>query len=916
MALSPAPGEVSGFVWRFGNTRYDDRRRELTVHGAVMDIESKPLDVLQYLLRHAGEAVTKDELLAAVWPGITVVDGSLATAISKLRKALGDDAGVIVTLPRVGYRLAADVHCAGEASAARGSVMLASGGEVPRRPGWRLVRPMGRSADNEVWLGEHAKTREQRVFKFALRAERRTELEREVTVSRLLRQALGDRDDFVRVLEWHFDELPYTVESACGGISLVEWCDEHGGLAAVALDRRLALMAAVSRAVGAAHGAGVLHRDLKPSNILVSSGQDGRPHVRVADFGGAALLRPERLTALGITNLGFQQTGDVSIFGSMTYVAPELLLGHQPTPASDVYALGVMLYQLVVGDFRKPLAPGWETDVPDPVLREDIAVAAAGDPARRLPDAAALAERLRTLPARQAESARPADETPAAETPPASTRRWSWTALLAAALVVAAAAGVFLQRRFVPPSRSTAVASQSAIASLAVLPLANLSNDASQDYLADGITEALIADFSGIRALRVISRTTMMAYRQSGKPLTQVAEELGVDGIVEGSLSRLGDRVRLTAQLVQAASGRTLWTRSYDGDAGDLFELQRTLARQLAREIRVTIQPTETRQLEAERRVDARAYDLYLRGRFFWNRRTRADLLRAVDYFRQATAIDPQYALAHAGVADAYVELVGFGNLAPSDGLPEAKAAAARAIAIEPSLAEGHAALAYAHAADWSWQAADAEFREALALNPGYVVTLYQYGFFLSLMGRHDEAIDLVERALASDPLSPVVRYRAGRVYYQARRFDKAHEQFAKILELNPADPLGLYGHGLVYAAEGDFAHAIAYLDKQPLQRGFDAAAALASAGSAAEARRRLADGIRRHEAAHDYLRPGWVAEVYASLGDHAAAIAWLQRGYAERDAWLALIKVWPPFDTLRGDPAFRTLLAQMRFPD
>ncbi len=895
----------------------------MRVGGTSVDVESKPLDVLRYLLSHAGEAVTKDELLDAVWPGVTVVDGSLATAMSKLRRALGADGDAIVTLARVGYRLSATVYRTGSVAAAPADLQLTAGESVPRRPGWVLARRLSQAPGSEVWLAEHPKTREQRVFKFAASTERLRSLKREVTLARLLRETLGEREEFVRLLEWDFSATPYFTESAFGGPNLNEWCDARGGLAAVPLGERLDLVTAVAVAVGAAHSLDVLHKDLKPSNILVAPGTDDAPRIKVADFGSASLLTPERLAALGITNLGFtlsSEHGSRDLLGSVMYVAPELLLGQSPTPASDVYALGVLLYQMVVGDFRKPLAPGWEDDVEDPLLRDDIAASAAGDPTRRLSTAEALSARLRSLDERRAARERTREEEGAIPTLPPPTpgrpNAQPRVGLVAAALVVlvAAASSAALWRRSSEVPASVLAPPAAPIASLAVLPLENLSGDPAQDYLADGLTEALIADLSGIRALRVISRTTMMAYKQSGKAVPQIGRELGVDGVIEGTVARSGDRVRLTAQLVLASTDATVWTNSYDGDVRDLLNLQRALARQVTQEIRVTIQPAETRQLAASS-VDARAYDLYLRGRFFWNRRTRDDLLKAREYFEQAVIADPTYALAHAGLADTYVELVGFGNLAPAEGLPKAKAAAEQSIAIDPSLAEGHNALGYAHATGWDWSRADAEFRQALALNPGYVVAMYQYGFFLSLMGHQDEAIPLVERALASDPLSSIVRYRAGRVYYQARQFGKAHEQFAKILELNPADPLGIYGHGLVYAAEGNFERASEYLGRQQLQRGFDAAAAIAAAGRTVEARRLLAEGIRRHQAANDYLRPGWVAEVYASLGDRADAMNWLERGFAERDAWLVLIKVWPPFDSLREEPRFQALLARMNFP-
>jgi TolB-like protein/Tfp pilus assembly protein PilF len=442
-----------------------------------------------------------------------------------------------------------------------------------------------------------------------------------------------------------------------------------------------------------------------------------------------------------------------------------------------------------------------------------------------------------------------------------------------------------------------------------------MSGDAAQDYLADGMTEALIADLSKIRALKVISRTSVMQYTGVRKPLPTIARELNVDGIVEGSVVRSGDRVRVTAQLIQAATDAHLWAESYERDLQDILNLQSDLARQISREIKITVQPSEDRQLASLGRVNPKAHELYLRGRFFWNRRTRDDLEKAAEYFREAAALDPSYPLAYAGLADAYVELVGFGNIDPAEGIPKAKAAAVRAIQLNDSLAEAHTALAYGIGTDWDWAGARKEFQRALELNPGYVTALYQYGFFLSIVGKEDEAIRSIERALDLDPLSPIVLYRAGRVYYQARRYDKAVEQFSRILELNANDPLGLYGLGLVYEARGRFDRAIPLLEKESLQRGFDVAAAYAAAGRKTEARRKLAAGMRRQREEKSYIRPGWIAEVYVGLGEKDEAFRWLERAYNERDTWVALLKIWPPFDPLRSDPRFDALLRRMNFP-
>jgi serine/threonine protein kinase/DNA-binding winged helix-turn-helix (wHTH) protein len=398
----PAEGtvETSGRLWRFADYEFDELGRELRVKGRPIDLETKPLDLLLQLLLHAGEVVTKEELLESVWPDVMVVDGSLATAVSKLRKAMGDeDHPVIVTVPRVGYRLAMPVYCKTVAAAAGPELGFKAGEVVPGREQWRLSRPMDISGSSEVWLAENPKTHEQRVFKFAADGARLKGLKREITVSRFLRETLGDRPEFVRILEWNFETSPFFLESEYAGSNLAEWAEAQGSLSKIPHETRLQLLVDVAKAVAAAHDIGVLHKDLKPGNVLVVPGKNADWQIKLADFGSASLFEPSRLQALGITNLGFTRTTSLELqamTGTLMYMAPEVLSGQSPSASADVYALGVMLYQLTVGDFRKPLAPGWEAEIQDPLLREDIADAACGDPAKRLSSAADLVERLLT----------------------------------------------------------------------------------------------------------------------------------------------------------------------------------------------------------------------------------------------------------------------------------------------------------------------------------------------------------------------------------------------------------------------------------------------------------------------------------------------------------------------------------------
>src|SRR6202158_883446 len=281
-------GEVStayGRLWRFADYELDELGRELRVKGGVVELESKPLDILVQLLLHAGEVVTKEELLESVWPDVMVVDGSLATAVSKLRKAMGDeDHPVIVTVPRVGSRLAVPVYCKTVAAAAGPELGFKAGDVVPGREQWRLSRPMDISGSSEVWLGENPKTHEQRVFKFAADGARLKGLKREITISRFLRESLGDRPEFVRILEWNFETAPFFLESEYAGLNLAEWVAAQGGLNKATLDARLHLLIDIAQAVAAAHDIGVLHKDLKPANVLVVPGANGGWRVKILGF--------------------------------------------------------------------------------------------------------------------------------------------------------------------------------------------------------------------------------------------------------------------------------------------------------------------------------------------------------------------------------------------------------------------------------------------------------------------------------------------------------------------------------------------------------------------------------------------------------------------------------------------------------
>lgn len=408
MAASRSSSRRRRRLWKFSGAEFDEAGWELRIEGRPVTLESKPLEVLHELLLRTGEVVTKDELLDAVWPEVTVVEGSLATAISKLRKAFGErESSIIETVPRVGYRLIAKVEVESIDAPLLPRFNFAPGDAVPGRRQWRLVRALGDSGGEDVWLAGHDKTREQRVFKFADAPDRLRALKREAALSRVVLAGLGSAAPLPALLEWNFESSPYFLEYAHGGRDLLQWAQDAGGLTAIALDRRIAVAARIARALAAVHALGVLHKDLKPANILIDAGGTGMI-VRLADFGSGRLLHGAVLDQFGITNPGMLEVGldaDNARSGTLAYRAPELVGDATPTIRSDIYALGLILYQLVVGDFDRALAPGWEADVPDPLLREDIAGAARGDPQLRFASADELALRLERLAERREEAA-------------------------------------------------------------------------------------------------------------------------------------------------------------------------------------------------------------------------------------------------------------------------------------------------------------------------------------------------------------------------------------------------------------------------------------------------------------------------------------------------------------------------------
>ena len=488
----------------------------------------------------------------------------------------------------------------------------------------------------------------------------------------------------------------------------------------------------------------------------------------------------------------------------------------------------------------------------------------------------------------------------------ATARRPPWAAAAAAIAAAALVAGAFGW------SRSHAAAS---IHSLAVLPLTNLTNDPDQEYFADGMTDALITDLASIRALRVISRQSVMRYKGSRKPLPEIARELDVDAVVEGSVARSGLRVRVIAQLVQARTDRHLWARQYERELGDLLSLEGEVARSIAREIRVALTPEERAELGRVRTTSAEAYEAYLRGRYFWNGRTEEGLQKAVEYFTEATRKDPRFALAYAAIAESYGPMGYLAYLRPAEARAPMKAAATRALELDESLAEAHGALAACLAFyEWSWAAAEKESRRAIELNPSDSTDRLWYGLQLSLFGRFEEELEQKRRAFEADPLNLTVGVGVAVALRDLGREDEAIRQLHKTLELNPQFGMAHDHLAMAYLDQGRCPDALAELGPGGGAVGQSTLGYVyAVCGRPAEARRELADLERR--AARRYVPASRFAEIHAGLGERDQAFAWLERAVADREPSLPGIRTDRPFASLRSDPRFAVLLRRMNMP-
>jgi len=666
----------------------------------------------------------------------------------------------------------------------------------------------------------------------------------------------------------------------------------------------------ISQALEEAHEHGVIHRDLKPANVMLT----GKGQVKVLDFG---LAKQCAAVSDATASASLTQQG---VVGTLPYMAPEQLRGEKLDARCDIYALGTVLYETATGrrpfDDQLPTAlsdsilhqppppPGRINPRISPRLEEIVLKCLEKAPANRYQSAKELSVDLRRLTSSPS-------ITPARAARGAGRRWWYAGGLPLIALLVAAALYPQLRARFSAPVAS------GKIESLAVLPLENLSRDPDQEYFADGMTEALTTDLSRISALRVISRTSAMHYKGTAKTLPEIGRELRVDAVVEGSVEKSGNRVRITAQLIEAPTDRHLWADSYERDLGDVLALQDDVSRTIAREIRVTLTPQEQTRMTTSRSVKPEAYEAYLRGRFHLAKRSAQEIEQAIASFQKAVDLDPTYAPAYAGLGQSYSTLPWYGAIAPAEAQPKAEAAALKALELDSGLPEGHIALAMIRLQQWDRAGADAELQRAIQLAPGNAEAHYYRGLqYLSPGSRFDEAVVEMTRALDLDPLSLIININLCQVYIYARRYDEAITQCRKTLELDERFARAHSILGAAYEQKGMYKEAISEFRTNVTYNPADSLAvarlghAYALSGDIAEARKILAELEQR--ARSGFVPPAELAALHLALGEKEQALRLLEAAYAAHDGWLMALNVEPRFDPLRSEPRFQELVRRM----
>ncbi len=701
-----------------------------------------------------------------------------------------------------------------------------------------------------------------------------------------------------------------------------ETLDKRIASGPLALPETIDIARQIASGLDAAHAKGIVHRDIKTGNIMVTN--EGQ--VKILDFGLAKSAGAARLTMNGGT------------IGTVPYMSPEQARGEDVDYRSDIWSLGVILYEMITGQL--PFRSTYPEAVVYAILSEDPA------PVTSLRSGVPLdLERIVEKAIRKDRSARyqhldemitdlkgvnSVFESGKPRPDPNPVRRESGirsrvSTGIALAVLVVIGVGIYVAK--VVPNKAdgpAAIAARAVSApeagnarSIAVLPFKNISPDREQEYFCDGMTEQIITNLSNLQDLRVIARTSVMQFKNSDKPVPEIARELGVGTILEGSIRKSGNRIRVTAQLIKADSGFHLWARDYDRELKDVFGVQDDVAKAIVAALKLNLTDRENHSIAKRHTQNAEAYQLYLRGLFYWNKRTEEGLNNGIKYFRQAVAVDTAYALAYAGLADSYGVLGYYSWLPPKEAFSRANEAARKSLELDSTLAEGHAALAIVQRDyHWNWSESEKEFKQALALNPGYATAHLWYANYFNGVGRHDDAIAEMKRALDLDPLSLIINADMGRTLYFARRYREAIEQLRKTVEMDQHFALAHIWLGQVLEQTGRLDEAIGEFQKGVTLSDTSAfaVARLGHAYSVVGNRDQAAKLLEqlKNLSKKKYVSCYDIGIMYAGMGDTDQAFTWLENAFEERSHWLDFLTVDPILDPIRADPRFRVLVNKM----
>ena len=671
----------------------------------------------------------------------------------------------------------------------------------------------------------------------------------------------------------------------------------------------------VCEGLAEAHRLGVVHRDLKPQNIMV----DSEGNARIMDFGIARSIRTKSITETGM------------IIGTPEYMSPEQVEGIGVDHRSDLYSLGVILFEMLTGKVpfqgETPLSVILKHKTeqpPDPRRFDDqipvdisqmILKCMEKDKNRRYPTADALLADLIEIEKRFTTTKTVRLGKKQVGIGKSKDKKIVLFATLIFLIVAMAVTGLFFYPGFFKGE-------QKSLDSIAVLPLKNLSGISTQEYLSDGMTESLISNLAQIEALeRVISSTSVMQYKNTTKPLPEIARELGVDAVVEGSVMISKQRVRVNVQLIEARTDRNIWSNSYERDLRDILALQSELARAIAREIKIVVTPAEQARLALTRPVNPEAYQLVLRARSLWNKRSEQDLVRAKELFEQAIETDPTYALAHAGLADAYNMLASYYFIQPSEAYPKAREAALKALELDENLAEAYTSVAWVkYRYERDWFGAETDYNWAIGLNPSYATAHHWYGSMLRDMGRFDEAFAELQKARELNPFSLSINTSIGFLFYFARQYDQAIAEGQKALQLNPDFHWAHDVIALAYLQKGEFEEALAAFQKAVALSGSSVdykchlAQAYAFAGMIEDAQNILEELLLEEETNHVPLHE--ISLLYKALGQGDLALSFLERASDAQSFIVNTSNRDPRWDGFRMDPLYTEVLEKIGAED